>query len=58
MAKVTIELDNGFGVVTANARTFSTGSTGFYGAGKVVITDDERYQVSVNIVRIGSKPKA
>lgn len=35
--------------------TFSTGSDGFRGQGKVV-EGETRYQVSVMAVRIGSKP--
>lgn len=40
---------------SAEARTFSTGSRGFYFGGKVVIAG-KRYQASVNLVEIGSKP--
>jgi len=42
----------------APAKVFSTGSTGFYLSGK--FTDPEtggRYQVTCNIILIGSKPK-
>lgn len=42
--------------LTANSKTFSTGSTGFGGYGKIEI-DGARYQVSMSIVRIGSKPQ-
>jgi len=41
--------------LTAKPKTFSTGSVGFYAGGKVVI-DGERYQVSCNVIKIGSKP--
>lgn len=40
--------------VTANARTFSTGSRGFGSFGKIEI-DGQRYQMSLNLVQIGSK---
>lgn len=43
--------------VKAKAKQFSTGSVGFGYYGKVEI-DGERYQVSCNIVRVGSKPSA
>lgn len=36
---------------------FSTGSDGYRGQGKVVIGND-RFQVQVMAVRIGSKPKS
>ena len=42
--------------LSANSKTFSTGSTGFGGYGKIEI-DGARYQVSMSIVRIGSKPQ-
>jgi hypothetical protein len=41
--------------INAASRKFSTGSEGFYANGKIEIAG-ERYQVSMNIVRIGSKP--
>jgi len=41
--------------LSANSRTFKTGSTGFGAFGKIEI-EGARYQVSLNIVRIGSKP--
>jgi hypothetical protein len=40
----------------AEHRTFKTGSKGYWGGGKVVL-DGKRYQVSMSIVEIGSKPK-
>ena len=50
---VTIE---GLGNINASETTFKTGSRGFRGCGKVQ-GNDVRYQVSINIVEIGSKPK-
>jgi hypothetical protein len=41
--------------VLANAKTFSTGSKGFFGSGKLVI-DGKKYQTQVQMVEIGSKP--
>ena len=38
-------------------KTFSTGSDGFQRQGKVAV-GDERYQVNILVVRIGSKPTA
>ena len=44
--------------MVAGAKTFSTKSEGFNAFGKLVDpVTGERYQVNVNIVRIGSKPK-
>ena len=42
--------------LVADERQFKTGSRGFYGSGKVTLTNGKRYQVSVNVVEIGSKP--
>ena len=39
-----------------NAKTFSTGSKGFNGTGKM-LAGDKNYQISINCVEIGSKPK-
>jgi hypothetical protein len=38
-------------------REFKTGSTGFFGHGKLRISDEEKYQISVTVVLIGSKNK-
>ncbi len=45
------------GMMMAEEKTFKTGSRGFYGNGKVAI-GEKRYQVQVQLVEIGSKPKA
>jgi hypothetical protein len=37
-------------------KIFSTGSTGYYAGGKLVV-DGKRYQVSLNVIEIGSKPQ-
>jgi hypothetical protein len=58
VAKVTVEVAGGTATLLAEPRTFKTGSRGFYGQGKVQGTDGRRFQVSVNIVEIGSKPQA
>mgnify|MGYP001587548054 FL=1 len=45
--------------IFAMERTFSSGSRGFYGSGKVFDpTSGKRYQTSVTLVEIGSKPAA
>jgi hypothetical protein len=42
-----------------NPRTFKTGSVGYFGTGKVETGNpDERYQATISLVRIGSKPAA
>jgi hypothetical protein len=38
-------------------KLFKTGSRGFFGMGKIQI-GEKRYQVQVQLVEIGSKPKA
>ncbi len=50
--KITFE---SYGDVLAVEKTFSTGSRGYYGTGKIEIAG-KRYQIGVNIVEIGSKP--
>jgi len=37
-------------------KDFKTGSKGFYGTGKMV-AGGKRYQISIQVVEIGSKPK-
>lgn len=44
-----------YGIVL-NAKTFKTKSVGFYGNGKAEF-GGKRYQVAVQLVEIGSKPK-
>lgn len=45
------------GLLTADAKEFKTGSKGYFGMGKIQI-GEKRYQVQVQMVEIGSKPKA
>ena len=40
-----------------NFKVFSSGSDGFYGSDKIPFDNGERYQTSVILTRIGSKPK-
>jgi hypothetical protein len=54
-----LKLDiNAWGVIYAMPHEFSTGSTGFYGTGKIANPENSRarYQVCVNITLIGSMP--
>jgi len=44
------------GLLTATEKLFKTGSKGFFGMGKIQI-GEKRYQVQVQLVEIGSKPK-
>jgi hypothetical protein len=48
---------NEVGTLLLNAKDFKTGSTGFYGQGKVSLGDDalKGYQAQVQLVKIGSK---
>ena len=58
MITVEIKKDNQvISIMTAAEKVFKTGSRGFFGMGKIQI-DDKRYQVQVQLVEIGSKPKA
>ena len=45
------------GLLTADPKEFKTGSKGYFGMGKIQI-GEKRYQVQVQLVEIGSKPKA
>jgi hypothetical protein len=45
------------GMLMAAEKVFKTGSKGFFGMGKIQI-GEKRYQVQVQLVEIGSKPKA
>jgi hypothetical protein len=57
---ITVELKqdgNPVGILTAAEKVFKTGSRGFFGMGKLQI-GEKRYQVQVQLVEIGSKPKA
>jgi hypothetical protein len=42
--------------MTAAEKVFKTGSRGYFGMGKIQI-GEKRYQVQVQLVEIGSKPK-
>lgn len=58
MITVEIKKDgNPVGVLMAMEKVFKTGSRGFFGVGKIQI-GEKRYQVQVQLVEIGSKPKA
>jgi hypothetical protein len=50
------ENEKSVGVLTATEKLFKTGSRGYYGMGKIQI-GEKRYQVQVQLVEIGSKPK-
>lgn len=44
------------GMLAAMEKVFKTGSKGYFGNGKIQI-GEKRYQVQVQLVEIGSKPK-
>lgn len=48
--------DKPVGLLMAAEKVFKTGSRGFFGMGKIQI-GEKRYQVQVQLVEIGSKPK-
>jgi len=50
------ENDKVVGMLTAEEKLFKTGSRGFFGMGKIQI-GEKRYQVQLQMVEIGSKPK-
>ncbi len=48
---------NEVGTILLNPKDFKTGSTGFFGNGKISLNDDaaKGYQAQVQLVKIGSK---
>lgn len=48
--------DKVVGMLTAEEKQFKTGSRGYFGMAKIQI-GERRYQVQVQLVEIGSKPK-
>jgi hypothetical protein len=50
------ENDKVVGMLTAAEKLFKTGSRGYFGMSKIQI-GEKRYQVQVQVVEIGSKPK-
>jgi hypothetical protein len=50
------ENDKVVAMLSALEKTFKTGSRGYFGMGKIEI-NGKRYQVQVQMVEIGSKPK-
>ncbi len=51
------ENDKVVAMMQAPEKVFKTGSKGYFGMGKIEI-NGKRYQVQVQMVEIGSKPKA
>jgi hypothetical protein len=57
MLSIEIKKDgNIVGLMMAEEKTFKTGSRGYFATGKMQI-GEKRYQVQVQLVEIGSKPK-
>ena len=52
----TIQLNGAKQQFILNAKTFSTGSKGFHGYGKMQV-GEKNFQVNIQCVEIGSKPK-
>lgn len=44
--------------ILAESGTFGTGSRGYMSGGSKVLINGKRYQVTLNLVEIGSKPEA
>lgn len=57
IAKVMVEVPGGARAIAAEPKQFRTGSSGFYGHGKIKANNGRRYQVTISIVEIGSKNK-
>jgi hypothetical protein len=57
IADIKTDKNEPFSVITVSPKEFKTGSKGFFGMAKAEI-DGKRYQIQVQVVEIGSKPKA
>ena len=57
MAKAQLEIDGVVNTILMKAHEFKTGSVGYLGRGKVE-SHQGKYQVQIQAVLIGSKPKA
>ena len=57
IAELKDEKGNLIGMLTLPPKDFKTGSKGFYANTKVDI-DGKKYQAQIQLVEIGSKPKA
>jgi len=57
MPLVTINFEGKDYQFVMNPKNFSTGSTGFHGQGKLVVSETEKYQINLMAVLIGSKGK-
>ena len=53
----TLEIEGKKEQFLLRAKTFTTGSKGFFASGKMELDEARRLQVTVNAVIIGSKPK-
>ena len=53
----TIQLNGDKQNFILDPKTFSTGSRGYYGTGKMVAAG-KKYQIGIQVVEIGSKPSA
>jgi hypothetical protein len=53
----TIQVDGIKAVFNLNKKDFSTGSKGYHATGKFEVAG-KRFQVNIQLVEIGSKPKA
>ena len=57
-ASVVLRIDGAELTLPIDARTFKSGSLGYYGQTKVSGADGRRYQVGITATCIGTKPKA
>ena len=57
MKNLKIFLDDKETILDFKEKTFSTGSRGYFAWGKVTDVEGKRFQVTMNIVEIGSRPK-
>ena len=55
---MSIMVETSLGTLIANAKSFRTGSKGFFGCGKLVGDDGVVYQCQFQAVEVGSKPVA
>ena len=57
LAEIKTDKNEPVSVITVSPKEFKTGSKGFFGMAKAEL-DGKRYQIQIQVVEIGSKPKA
>ena len=57
MQQAQIQIGNAVNTIQLNEKTFSTGSRGYHGHGKIDAGNGKKYQLNIMAIEIGSKKK-